>query len=100
MEKAAKFRERAQRFEERAATEIDPEAREQWQRVADAWHSAAEAAARTPPLIWEWPLAVTTVTRLEALPHISTVGNFGAGRLVIRPDECTDCGVCEPARAS
>jgi hypothetical protein len=31
---------------------IDPETREQWQGVADAWHSAAEAAARTPPLIW------------------------------------------------
>jgi ferredoxin len=41
-------------------------------------------------------LAATTVTRLEALPHISTVGDFGACRLVIRPDECIDCGVCEP----
>jgi hypothetical protein len=33
---------------------IDPETREQWQGVADAWHSAAEAAATTPPLIWGW----------------------------------------------
>jgi hypothetical protein len=52
MDKATKFRKRAQHWEERAATVIDPETREQWQGVADAWHSAAEAAARTPPLIW------------------------------------------------
>ena len=51
MENATKFRKRAQHWEERAATAIDPETREQWRRVADAWHSAAEAAARTPPLI-------------------------------------------------
>jgi hypothetical protein len=49
MEKAAKFRERAQRFEERAATEVDPEAREQWQRVADAWHSAAGGGSENTP---------------------------------------------------
>jgi hypothetical protein len=54
MDKVTKFRKRAQHWEERAATAIDPETREYWQRVADAWHSAAEAAARTPPLIWEW----------------------------------------------
>jgi Holliday junction resolvase-like predicted endonuclease len=54
MDKVTKFRKRAQHWEERAATAIDPETREQWRRVADAWHSAAEAAARTPPLIWEW----------------------------------------------
>jgi hypothetical protein len=52
MDKTTKFRKRAQHWEERATTAIDPETREQWQRVADAWHSAAEAAARTPPLIW------------------------------------------------
>jgi hypothetical protein len=54
MDKVTNFRKRAQRFEERAATAIDPKAREHWQRVADAWHSAAEAAERTPPLIWQW----------------------------------------------
>jgi hypothetical protein len=48
------FRKRAQHWEERAATALDPETREHWQRVADAWHGAAEAAARTPPLIWGW----------------------------------------------
>jgi hypothetical protein len=30
------FRKRSQRFEERAATAIDSQAREHWQRVADA----------------------------------------------------------------
>jgi hypothetical protein len=35
---------------------IDPETREQWQGVADAWHSAAEAA---PPLTWGGRLAST-----------------------------------------
>jgi len=54
MDRVTKFRKRAQDWEERAAAATDPEAREQWQRVADAWHSAAEAAARTPPLIWGW----------------------------------------------
>jgi Holliday junction resolvase-like predicted endonuclease len=54
MDNVINFRKRAQRFEERAATEIDPEARERWRRVADAWYSAAQAAARTPPLIWQW----------------------------------------------
>ena len=54
MDKVINFRKRAQRFEERAATEIDPEARARWRRVADAWHRAAEAAERTPPLIWGW----------------------------------------------
>jgi hypothetical protein len=48
MENATKFRKRAQHWEERAATETDPEKREYWQRVADAWHRAAEAAARHP----------------------------------------------------
>ena len=54
MDKVTKFRKRAQHWEERAAAAIDFEARERWQRVADAWHSAAEAAERTPPLIWGW----------------------------------------------
>jgi hypothetical protein len=54
MDNVINFRKRAQRFEERAATATDPEARGHWQRVADAWHRAAEAAARTPPLIWGW----------------------------------------------
>jgi len=54
MDNATKCRERAQRSKERAAIETDPEKREHWQRVADAWHRAAEAAARTPPLIWQW----------------------------------------------
>jgi hypothetical protein len=54
MDKATKFRERARRLEERATSAIDPETREHWQRVADAWNSAAEAAERTPPLIWQW----------------------------------------------
>jgi len=54
MDNLINFRKRAQRFEERAATAIDPQAREHWQRVADAWHRAAEAAERTPPLIWGW----------------------------------------------
>jgi hypothetical protein len=54
VDNATKCRERAQRSKERAATETDPEKREYWQRVADAWHRAAEAAARTPPLIWGW----------------------------------------------
>jgi hypothetical protein len=49
-----KFRKRAQHWEGGAATAIDPEKREHWQRVADAWHCAAQAAARTPPLIWQW----------------------------------------------
>ena len=46
VDNVTKCRERAQRSE-RAATETDPERREYWQRVADAWHRAAEAA-RTP----------------------------------------------------
>ena len=54
MDKAINFRKRAQRFEERAATAIDPQAREHWQRVADAWYRAAQAAERTPLLIWQW----------------------------------------------
>jgi hypothetical protein len=54
MDNATKCRERAQRSTERAAIEADPEKREHWQRVADAWHRAAEAAARTPPVIWQW----------------------------------------------
>jgi len=54
MDRVTKFRKRAQHWDERAATAIDPQTREHWQRVADAWHSAAEAAARTPPLIWGW----------------------------------------------
>jgi hypothetical protein len=54
VDNVTKCRERAQRSKERAATETDPEKREYWQRVADAWHRAAEAAARTPPLIWQW----------------------------------------------
>jgi hypothetical protein len=54
MDKVTKFRKRAQHWEERAATALDPETREYWQSVADAWHRAAEAAARTPPLIWGW----------------------------------------------
>jgi hypothetical protein len=54
MDKVTNFRKRAQRFEERAATAIDPKARKHWQRVADGWHSAAEATERTPPLIWQW----------------------------------------------
>jgi hypothetical protein len=54
MDNVINFRKRAQRFEERAATATDPEARGHWQRVADAWHRAAEAAARIPPLIWGW----------------------------------------------
>jgi hypothetical protein len=54
MDNATKCRERAQRSKERAAAATNPETREHWQRVADAWHRAAEAAARTPPLIWEW----------------------------------------------
>ena len=54
VDKVINFRKRAQRFEERAATAIDPQAREHWQRVADAWYRAAQAAERTPPLIWQW----------------------------------------------
>jgi hypothetical protein len=54
MDKATKFRERALRVEERAMIAIDLETRDHWQRVADAWKSAAEAAGRTPPLIWQW----------------------------------------------
>jgi hypothetical protein len=54
MDNATKFRKRAQHWEERAAAATDRETRERWQRVADAWQSAAEAAARTPPLIWGW----------------------------------------------
>ena len=54
MDNATRCRERAKLAEKRAATETDPEKREQWQRVADTWHFAAEGAARTPPLIWEW----------------------------------------------
>ena len=54
MENATKFRKRAQHWEERAAAATDPERRERWQRVADAWHYAAEAAVRTAPLIWGW----------------------------------------------
>jgi hypothetical protein len=54
MDRVIKFRKRAQHWEERAAAATDRETREHWQRVADAWHSAAEAAARTPPLIWGW----------------------------------------------
>lgn len=50
VDKVINFRKRAQRFEERAATAIDPQAREHWQRVADAWYRAAQAAERTPPL--------------------------------------------------
>jgi hypothetical protein len=54
MDKVTKFRQRAQHWEERADSATDPKTREGWQKVADAWHSAAEAAARTPPLIWGW----------------------------------------------
>ena len=54
MDRATKFRKRAQRWEERAATAIDAETRERWQRVAEAWDFAAQAAERTPPLIWQW----------------------------------------------
>ena len=52
MDSATKCREKAQRSKERAATGTDAEKREHWQRVA--WHRAAEAAERTPPLIWQW----------------------------------------------
>jgi hypothetical protein len=48
VDNATKCRERAQRSKERAATEADPEKREYWQRVADALHRAAEAAAKHP----------------------------------------------------
>jgi hypothetical protein len=44
MDKVTTLWERAQFCEERAATAIDPEAREQWQKVADACYFAAEAA--------------------------------------------------------
>ena len=54
MDNAKKGRERVQRSTKRAAIETDPAKREHWQRVADACHFAAEAAARTPPLIWGW----------------------------------------------
>jgi hypothetical protein len=54
MDNATKFRKRAQDREERAAAATNPETRERWQRVGDAWHYAADAAARTPPLIWGW----------------------------------------------
>ena len=54
MDNATKCRQKAQRSKEHAAIETDPEKREHWQRVADAWGRAADAAARTPPLIWQW----------------------------------------------
>jgi hypothetical protein len=54
MDNVTKYRERTQRSTERAAFETDPDKRDDWQRVADAWHRAAESAARTPPLIWGW----------------------------------------------
>jgi hypothetical protein len=44
MDKVTTLWERAQFCEECAATAIDPEAREQWQKVADACYFAAEAA--------------------------------------------------------
>jgi hypothetical protein len=50
MDRVTKFRKRAQR----ATDATDPKARERWQSVADAWYAAAEAAARTAPLIWGW----------------------------------------------
>src|SRR5262249_36834239 len=46
MDKVTTLWERGQFCEERAATAIDPEAREQWQKVADACYFAAEAAER------------------------------------------------------
>jgi hypothetical protein len=42
MDKVTTLWERAQFCEERAATAIDPEAREQWQKVADACYFAAD----------------------------------------------------------
>jgi len=81
-------------FVHEPASKEDPRPHPTSERTESGCVGLRFRAAKLPPL------AVTTVTRLEALPHISTVGDFGAGRLVIHPDECTDCGVCEPARAS
>jgi hypothetical protein len=78
MDDATKCRERVQRSKERAATKTDPEKREHWQRVADAWHRAAEAAARTPPLIWLDLLLVRDCRDLQ----LSARGCCGGGGVV------------------
>jgi len=54
MDRATNFRRRARRCKERASVATEPERREHWKRAANAWHSAADAAERTPPLIWQW----------------------------------------------
>ena len=63
---------------------LPPMAKLDWQRVADAWNFAAEAAEK-PPLIWQWERE--RWRRLSVTPPCSTA------RSNVRPSSALDGGL-------